>query len=61
MSGESLGEGMVIITVRLPRQLVEELDELVLRGVFPSRSAAIRAALREKIEKMNARGGGNAK
>jgi len=35
----------VIVTVRLPRRLVEEIDRLVDNGVFESRSDAIRRAI----------------
>ena len=44
-----IGEGMVLISVHLPRQMVEELNELVRRGAFPSRSEAIRAAIRDLL------------
>jgi len=33
------------IAIRLPRHDVEELDDLVERGVYPSRSAAVRAGV----------------
>lgn len=33
------------IAVRLPRHELEALDELVERGVFPSRAAAVRAGV----------------
>jgi len=42
-------EKMVLISVHIPRQLLEELDELVKRGVFPSRSEAIRIAIRDLL------------
>jgi hypothetical protein len=35
----------------MPRKMLEELDELVRRGIFPSRSEAIRAAMRELLKK----------
>ncbi len=38
-------ERLVIISVHLPRQMIEELDGLVMRGVYPSRSEAIREAI----------------
>ena len=42
---------MILITVHIPKQMFEELDELVKKGVFPSRSEAIRIAIRELIKK----------
>lgn len=33
------------IAVRLPRRAIEALDELVDRGVYPSRAAAVRAGV----------------
>jgi len=46
---KKIGEDMVLISVHLPRQMVEELNELVRRGAFPSRSEAIRAAIRDLL------------
>jgi len=37
---------MKLVTVMLPEAYLEGLDELVRAGVYPSRSAAIRAAVR---------------
>ncbi len=34
------------IAVRLPNYMVEEMDELILRGIFRSRGEVIRTALR---------------
>jgi len=42
---------MRIITVKIPEAFVRELDELVRSGVYPSRSEAIRVALRELLKK----------
>jgi Arc/MetJ-type ribon-helix-helix transcriptional regulator len=33
------------IAVRLPRRLLDEIDELVARGVYESRAAAVRAGV----------------
>jgi len=33
---------MVLISVHFPRQMLQQLDELVSKGVFPSRSEAVR-------------------
>jgi len=42
-------EKMVLISVHMPKQLLEELDEMVKQGRFPSRSEAIRVAVRDLI------------
>lgn len=42
-------ERMSLISVHVPRRMLEELDELVKRGIFPNRSEAIRAALRDLL------------
>ena len=36
----------VVISLHIPESLLRELDELVAEGVFPSRSEAIRYAIR---------------
>ncbi len=42
-------EKMILISVHIPEQLLSEVDELVRRGMFPSRSEAIRAAIRSLL------------
>ena len=42
-------EKMILISVHVPKQILEELDELVKKGVFPSRSEAIRIAIRDLL------------
>ncbi|MFN7106234.1 MAG: ribbon-helix-helix domain-containing protein [Pyrobaculum sp.] len=42
---------MSLISVHVPKRMIDELDELVRRGIFPSRSEAIRAALRDFLYK----------
>jgi len=42
---------MELISVHVPKKMLEELDELVRRGIFPNRSEAIRAALRDLLYK----------
>lgn len=42
---------MRIVTVKIPEAYLRELDELVRSGVYPSRSEAIRVALRELLKK----------
>ncbi|MFP3044956.1 MAG: ribbon-helix-helix domain-containing protein [Thermocladium sp.] len=48
-------EKMVLISVHLPKQILEELDELVKKGIFPSRSEAIRIAIRDLMMHEGAR------
>jgi len=48
-------EKMVLISVHIPKQMLEELDELVKRGTFPSRSEAIRIAIRDLLLRENSR------
>lgn len=38
------------IAVRLPRKLLDEIDDLVARGVYESRAAAIRAGVEAVAE-----------
>ena len=42
-------ERMILISVHLPKQMLAELDELIAQGYFPSRSEAIRIAVRDLI------------
>jgi len=49
-------EKMVLISVHIPKQMLEELDELVRRGIFPSRSEAIRIAVRDLLYRESSRG-----
>ena len=44
-------EKMVLLSVHLTKQLLEELDRLVAEGVFPSRSEAIRTAVWELVRR----------
>ncbi|MFB6471042.1 MAG: ribbon-helix-helix domain-containing protein [Vulcanisaeta sp. AZ3] len=48
-------EKMVLISVHIPKQMLEELDELVKQGVFPSRSEAIRISIRDLLYRENTR------
>jgi len=52
---------MVLISVHLPAQMLQELDSLVKTGAYPSRSEAIRIAIRDLIlrEKGKTKGGGD--
>ena len=42
---------MKLVTVLLPEAYLEGLDELVRAGMYPSRSAAIRASVRDLLKK----------
>jgi len=44
-----------LISMKLPEALAEMLDDLVRMGLYPSRSAAIRAAVRDLIKKEHPR------
>jgi len=50
-------ERMILISVHLPKQMLEEIDELTSQGVFPSRSEAIRIAIRDLLYKERSRKG----
>lgn len=39
------------VTLRMPKQQIEELEQLVHVGEFPNRSEAIRAAVRDMLNK----------
>jgi Arc/MetJ-type ribon-helix-helix transcriptional regulator len=41
---------MKIITVKLPDALVQGMDELVRAGMYPSRSAIVRAAVSDLLK-----------
>jgi len=49
---------MVLISVHLPVQMLRELDSLVKTGAYPSRSEAIRVAIRDLILREKAKGNG---
>ncbi|MEM4699834.1 MAG: ribbon-helix-helix domain-containing protein [Candidatus Nezhaarchaeales archaeon] len=42
---------MRIVTVKVPKAYVDELDNLIKAGFFPSRSEAIRIAIRDLLQK----------
>ncbi len=42
---------MKLVTVLLPEAYLEGLDELVRASMYPSRSAAIRSAVRDLLKK----------
>ncbi|WP_135827902.1 ribbon-helix-helix domain-containing protein [Halorussus halobius] len=37
------------VTLRIPKQQIEEVEQMVETGEFPNRSEAIRAAVREML------------
>jgi metal-responsive CopG/Arc/MetJ family transcriptional regulator len=45
--------GMIKIAVSIDKDLLARLDRLVEEDRFPSRSRAVREALREKLERLN--------
>ena len=45
---------MVLISVHLPQKMLQQIEELVRQGLFPSRSEAIRSAIRELLLKHKA-------
>jgi Arc/MetJ-type ribon-helix-helix transcriptional regulator len=45
------GKRMKLVTVLLPEAYLEGLDELVRASMYPSRSAAIRSAVRDMLKK----------
>lgn len=49
--GFSMARNMRIISVQLPQNLLNALDILVKRGVYPNRSEAIRVAIRDLVKK----------
>jgi Arc/MetJ-type ribon-helix-helix transcriptional regulator len=52
---------MALISMHIPVQMLQELDSLVKTGAYPSRSEAIRVAIRDLIlrEKRKTKGGGD--
>jgi len=42
---------MKLLSLKMPDALVEGMDELVRRGLYPSRSAVMRAAVRDLLRK----------
>ena len=43
-------EKMVLISLHVPKYYVEVIDDLVRQGVYPSRSEAIRDAIRQLLD-----------
>ncbi|AKH97045.1 ribbon-helix-helix domain-containing protein [Halanaeroarchaeum sulfurireducens] len=38
------------VTLRIPAQQIEEVEQMVERGKYPNRSEAIRSAVREMLD-----------
>ncbi|MFC7075601.1 MULTISPECIES: CopG family ribbon-helix-helix protein [Haloarcula] len=50
------------VTLRIPKQQIEEVEQMVATGEYPNRSEAIRAAVREMLaEQENSERNGNRK
>jgi len=43
-------EKMEMVSIHIPKQMLEQLDQMVKLGIYPSRSEAIRAAVREFLK-----------
>lgn len=43
-------KGMKLISVKMPEALIEGMDELVKKGLYPSRSAVMRMAVRDLLK-----------
>ena len=48
-------EKLVLISVHIPKKLLEELEDLVVKGYFPSRSEAIRTAIQRLVTEIKLR------
>jgi Arc/MetJ-type ribon-helix-helix transcriptional regulator len=46
------------VTLRIPKQQIEEVEQMVETGEFPNRSEAIRSAVREMLNEHDDRGRG---
>jgi Arc/MetJ-type ribon-helix-helix transcriptional regulator len=49
------------VTLRIPKQQIEEVEQMVETGEFPNRSEAIRSAVREMINEQAERSGDSGK
>ena len=49
---ENKKERMKLISVHLPEWMIAKLEEFVKKGIYPSRSEAIRVALHQLIMKI---------
>ena len=46
----NMGNMETIVTVRLPKAIVDKIDEMISKGIFINRSDAMRAAARVLLE-----------
>jgi len=44
------------VTLRIPAQQIEEVEQMVERGKYPNRSEAIRSAVREMLDEQRDQG-----
>ena len=44
------------VTLRIPKQQIEEVEQMVETGQYPNRSEAIRSAVREMIDEQEPEG-----
>jgi hypothetical protein len=51
------GNNMERVTLRIPKQQIEEVERMVDTGQFPNRSEAIRSAVREMINEQETEAG----
>ena len=42
---------MVLVSFHIPQKMLQQIEELVRQGLFPSRSEVIRSAIRELLLK----------
>jgi len=42
---------MRLVSVKMPEALIQGMDELVRRGLYPSRSAVMRTAVRDLLRR----------
>jgi Arc/MetJ-type ribon-helix-helix transcriptional regulator len=47
------------VTLRIPKQQIEEVEQMVESGQFPNRSEAIRSAVREMLSEQTDHGESN--
>ena len=47
------------VTLRIPKQQIEEVEQMVETGEFPNRSEAIRAAVRDMLNEQGEQRSGN--
>ncbi|WP_336034953.1 ribbon-helix-helix domain-containing protein [Halobacterium yunchengense] len=47
------------VTLRIPKQQIDEVEQMVERGKFPNRSEAIRSAVREMLDEQTEQASAN--